>query len=574
MIRKRVFLAIIIFFLLLSTHTPSYVSASDMIQVSANILNVRETNSTTGAVVTQVRSGERYEVLERKGDWIKIKVSNSLQGWVAGFLVTSVRGVTATANQSTGTNGTITTDGLRVRSGPGMNHSVVTVLSNKNKVTVLETKDNWLKIRFHSHEGWISKDFIAIDQQSGAPSTNTSTSTILEITTNSLNVRSEPNTTSTIVGKLQKGNRVSVVNSRNNWYEISHNSIKGWIHQDYTKVVTNSSNSTTLTSKQSATVTASSLNVRDSGSLNGKVISSLTKGSKVSVLRDVNSWTEIEYNNGKKGWVAGWYLEKLDSPSSPNTVNGNVVVLHNGTNIRKSPSTNSAVVARANARDQFQIIGMEKDWYKISLRDGSEAYIAGWIVQTLGNVPTVTRTGSSSPLKNKTIVIDAGHGGKDVGAIGVSGAYEKDITIRTAKLLYDKLVAAGANVHMTRNNDTSISLRDRVQVSHRQKADAFISVHYDSIDIPSVRGTTTYYLSNESKKLAEHIHNALIQSTNLRDRKVNKGNFLVLRENKQPSVLLELGYISNREEEAIILSADYQNKAATAIFQGLLQHFR
>ena len=572
------FIAIIIVFLISSAHTPSYVSASDMIQVSTNILNVRETNSTTGAVVTQVRNGERYEVLERKGDWIKIKVSNSLQGWVAGFLVTSVKGVSATtptANQSTGTNGTITTDGLRVRSGPGTNHSVVTVLSNNTKVAVLETKENWVKIRFNSHEGWISKDFISVEQKNDSSSIPSSTSNeTIEITANSLNVRSESNTTSTVVGKLQKGNRVTVLSKKNNWYQISHNSIKGWIHEDFTKIVTSGSQSSAVTSKQSATVTASSLNVRDSGSLNGKVTGSLTKGSKVSVLREINNWSEIEFNNGKKGWVAGWYLEKIDNPSTPNTVNGNVVVLHNGTNIRKAPNTNSVVVARANARDQFQIIGLEKDWYKISLKDGSEAFIAGWIVQTLGNVPTINRTGGSSPLKNKTIVIDAGHGGKDVGAIGVSGAYEKDITIRTAKLLYDKLVAAGATVQMTRMNDTSISLRDRVQVAHRHKADAFISIHYDSIDIPSVRGTTTYYYTNESKKLAENIHQTLIQSTNLRDRKVNKGNFLVLRENRQPSVLLELGYISNREEEAIILGADYQNKAATAIFQGLLQHFR
>ena len=577
LLRKRVSLAIIIIIVIFSSHTPAHVSASNLVEVSTNILNVRATNSTTGAVLTQVRKGERYEVLERKGDWIKIKVSNSLEGWVADFLVTSVSDVNTSISSSTGKNGTITTDGLRVRSGPGTTHSVITVLSKNNQVTVLETKDNWVKIRFNSHEGWVSKDFISYEQQSTAPTNTSSTNTTftVEITTNSLNVRSIPNTSSTIVGKLQKGNKVKVVNSKDNWYEISYESLRGWIHKDYTNMISNEATpSNTPIIKVGAVVTASTLNVRDNGSLNGKVIGSLAKGSRVTVLGEVNNWSEIEFSGGKKGWVAGWYLEKTERTATHNSVNGSVLVLHNGTNIRKTASTNAPVVARANAKDQFQIVGVENDWYKVRLQDGSEAYIAGWIVQVLGNVPTVVRSSGNSPLSNKTIVIDAGHGGKDVGAIGVSGAFEKDITIRTALLLYDKLKAAGANVQMTRSNDTAISLKDRVQVSHRHKADAFISIHYDSIDIPSVRGTTTYYYTNESKQLADNIHQALIQSTNLRDRKVNKGNFLVLRENRQPSVLLELGYVSNREEESILLSTDYQNRAATAIFQGLMQHFK
>ena len=88
-------------------------------------------------------------------------------------------------------------------------------------------------------------------------------------------------------------------------------------------------------------------------------------------------------------------------------------------------------------------------------------------------------------------------------------------------------------------------LRKRVAVSHQVSADAFLSIHYDAIEDNSVHGFTTYYTNSYQKELAETIHAGIAKKVSLKDRGARYGDYLVLRENRQPSVLLELGYLSN-----------------------------
>jgi N-acetylmuramoyl-L-alanine amidase len=562
--------------------------ANRTIIVATDVLNVRETPDADASVISKVLRGESYPVVDSRGEWMKIQVTSTKAGWVASFLVTeSSNGARSTASRSgSSSNVQVLTDDLRVRSGPGTNFSVVGLLhTSDSSVNYLEENENWVKVYAGGLEGWVSKEFVTIlkkseqeeEQPAETPQQEQGKQQHATITTDGLNIRSEPSTQSEVLGSLSTGQQVTVIAARGEWLQITFNGTTGWIHQDYAALEAGSSEGAPDRSvRTGATVKVSGLNVRSEPSLNGKVLDQISQGTTVTIIRERNNWCEIEYGNGSTGWIAGWFLEKNSSASEKPRVSseGSIIIVDDGTNIRRAPSTNAKVVMRANEGDTFPIVAVEDNWYKIKLADGSEAYVAGWIVAAKGSTPNITRAGAEQYLANKVIVIDPGHGGRDVGAIGVQGTYEKDLTLRTSKLLQDKLRAAGATVYLTRQSDTSVSLHARPQMANYHGADAFISVHYDSIDDSSVTGITTFYYLNRDRALAESVHSSLIQFTNLRDRNVRQENYLVLRESMQPSLLLELGYISNRGEEITVLSGDFQERVSTAIYQGLAQYFR
>ena len=167
-------------------------------------------------------------------------------------------------------------------------------------------------------------------------------------------------------------------------------------------------------------------------------------------------------------------------------------------------------------------------------------------------------------------MLDPGHGGRDQGAEGANGTLEKELTLRTAKLLANKLEAAGVNVILTRSKDEYVSLYERIN----NPADAFISLHYDSINDKSIHGHTSYYYYSYEKELAATIHRHIAESNNLKDRGVRYGDYFVTRENSNPSVLLELGYLSNPNEEGVIKTKKYREAVTTAIVKGLTEYFK
>lgn len=179
----------------------------------------------------------------------------------------------------------------------------------------------------------------------------------------------------------------------------------------------------------------------------------------------------------------------------------------------------------------------------------------------------------SGPLSNITIVLDPGHGGKDEGAKGINGSLEKNLNLRTAKELKIKLEKLGATVYLTRNNDTFISLSNRIFFTLKKDADLFISIHYNSSPSSKPEGTTTYYYHEQKDKdFATTIHNHLLRKIQTFNRDVLYGDYHVLRENLIPSTLLELGFISNKREEQYILSKKYQQDITTAITEGIIEY--
>lgn len=191
---------------------------------------------------------------------------------------------------------------------------------------------------------------------------------------------------------------------------------------------------------------------------------------------------------------------------------------------------------------------------------------------------------ATSLLAGKTIVIDPGHGGVDVGTTGLYyGTSEKELNLKVALNIKRELEErTGATVLLTRDKDIDLgnnqkeALQKRIQIANRASADLYISIHHDAFDDPSVNGITVHYSSHvkKSKKLAEIMSSSIFeQNINAKNRGIRNSDFYVLTNNSAPAVLLELGFTSNKEDETRMISKDFQNKTAISVVDGIIKFF-
>ncbi|MFJ5758141.1 SH3 domain-containing protein [Neobacillus sp. NPDC093182] len=576
---KRFILLLVCFTVFFGVFLPQDigVAANGTVTITESPVNIRSGPGLSYQLVKQVKRGEEFTIIKEEGDWIHIQLSSGKTGWVANWVVTKTSNETTTTGSSSSNKKTAeaNTNQLRVRTGPGTNFRIVGYLNKGQAVSVIADNENWVKISGGFGEGWVVREYLDFNNKSTNDSKeeNNNKSIGAGQITDTLNIRNEPSTSGRVIGKLAKGTAITIYSKKNNWIEIKYENQSAWVSADYVQFGTenqqiNPENGTI------GTVTASNLSVRSDSSLNSDIIGSITKGQKFTILEETNNWFKIEYKPGKTGWAAGWYFNKDKANTTQLAKDSKVTILHNGTNIRKDPTVQSNVLQRANEGESFPISKVENDWYEITLPNGSNGYIAGWLVTTNGTGPGIDKQGAETYLRSKTIVIDPGHGGIDTGATGVGGTLEKELTLRTAQLLSDKLKAAGANVFLTRSNDAFLSLPSRVRLASVHQSDAFISLHYDSNLERSIRGMTGYYYHSYQKKLAEYVYNSTNAQTRLKSRGVRSGDYHVIRENKRQAVLMELGYLSNSAEEMTLTSGQFQENAATGLYNGLARYFK
>ena len=290
---------------------------------------------------------------------------------------------------------------------------------------------------------------------------------------------------------------------------------------------------------------------------------------------------------------------------------------------RVAPSmTEGTLITAIDAKDNRVVVGLKKSISPIPKNQillleptGSNKwrlvldFAAGNVSDKTKAAAAETTSGSSG--KKPTIVIDPGHGGRDPGCIGITGTQEKDIVLSIAKKLSNRLAAAGYNVSLTRRNDTFLNLNTRAGIAQKKKADLFVSIHANSNPKKTIKGLSVYTLSQtasdaEAAKLAEtenafdkieidgfekfepDIRNALssLQQHLVAEdsvafaRKIMRATresgitrvekarrfapFAVLK-SQVPSCLVEVGHLSNMEEERLLRGADYQNKLVAAL---------
>ncbi|MGM9930328.1 SH3 domain-containing protein [Pradoshia sp.] len=535
---------------------PTAFTKQNEVIVKDSLINVRSGAGLDYPIVAKVEEGNRFTVLERKGEWLKIQVNDEKNGWVAEWLVTA-KGENS-EQESVSASGTITAEGLRLRKGPGTSYPIVSVLSKDTKVEVTGQSGSWVEIQAGSSIGFISEEYIRMDSADH---------TIGTITADSVHLRSGPSPTAEILGKIKKGSSAEIINAENGWTNIQYQGHSYWISSQYI----NKRKADSRSGKLSIEITASSLNVRSSPKMSSHVIGSVKKGNTYKVRKIDGRWYEIMLEDGQKGWIASWYAKPLDNKTSPKRkkeAGKQITITRDKINIRTGPGTNQPIAKQANLGDSYKLIGMKDNWAEIELSDGSSGFIANWLLSSDSKVRPASAVQAGS-LTGKLIVLDAGHGGMDSGAIGTSGLFEKQLTLRTALLLSSKLKQQGASVLLTRGGDQYISLSDRAHLANQQDADAFISIHYDSAADIGAGGITTYYTHGHQLELASHIQHSLLTNSQSQDRGVKQASLRVLRENKRPAVLVELGYISNPAEESLLHTARYQELVTNGLLNGL-----
>ncbi len=242
-------------------------------------------------------------------------------------------------------------------------------------------------------------------------------------------------------------------------------------------------------------------------------------------------------------------------------------------NVRAGAGTNYSVLGSLRSGQKVDVFATQGSWYKIKLGN-SLGFVSSAFVK---KVSSNSNNASNSVLNNRIIAIDPGHGGKDPGSVA-NGLQEKDVVLGVGLELNKQLQNAGAKPLMTRNNDTFIELGQRAKIANDAKADIFVSIHANAVASTAGNGTETWISASsatksESRDLAYKINKRLVQELGTTDRGVKEANYSVLVQTDMPGVLIELGFLTNSKDAALMKQSTYKTRAANAIRKGIEDYY-
>lgn len=591
--------------------------AASSVQVTVDKLNVRSGPSLQDRVIITLPNKTVLPVVAAQNDWIKVQLPNGTSGWVAKSYVTSQKAqAPAPASQIESS-----TDNLNVRSGPGQTYPAIQTINPGTRYTIVQKSGQWVQIQLSAQtKGWVASWLVTEKtggQQSGGgsssgtgtaatggtpspakPSAVQGASLTLEYAPY---VYAAPNAQTPAIGQLHAGETITVLTQQSGWIQFPYQGVNAWI-STANAAPTNppATNSGTdrpeaepdlpdvdpanpigidsppspagqsPSAQQTATVQTDGLNLRSEANTTSSILATLATGSSLTILEKQGEWYRVQTPNGKTGWVAGWLIN-VSQPSVPTPTGPYVTIINPDTNVRSGPGTQHGIVKRVQTGEKYAIANKSGEWFQLTFSDGSTGYVAGWLVSASG-VPAVVR---GNELVNKLIVVDAGHGGNDNGATGSSfSTVEKTVNLQVSLLLRNKLEASGAKVIMTRGDDRKLTLQQRVDVAVLNKADIFISIHHNTHLNTATNGTIVfYYNKGNSSKLASLVQNEIVKATTYKDLQSRYGNYFVLRENPVTSILAEIGFLSNYNEEIRVRSEKQQDLAAEGLYKGIIQYF-
>ncbi len=278
----------------------------------------------------------------------------------------------------------------------------------------------------------------------------------------------------------------------------------------------------------------------------------------VEIKEERDGWIKIATSKGDK-WTP--LVEKTE-------------VINEGFTTYAEASSSSKVMGTHNAQ-QVTVIEENGSWIRIRMGAGFQ-----WV-----NKNQLNPVKQGNFLEGKAIIIDPGHGGVDPGHSGVKmdeSAIVLDTSLRVQKLFEQK---TPFTVLLTRNDDTrpgntpGESLKKRVEFAQENKGDIFVSIHANGFN-EQVEGTETFYYrsatnpnSEESRVLAEKVQKRLVQALQSNDRGVKTENFYVVKYNTMPAILAELGFIDAKGEGEKLATEEWRQRAAEAIYQGILDYY-
>ncbi|OTW74544.1 mannosyl-glycoprotein endo-beta-N-acetylglucosamidase [Bacillus thuringiensis serovar cameroun] len=375
--------------------------------VTATRLNVRNSPALGSSMIGYVQKNEKVTVLGKANGWAKIEYKGK-EGYVSlEFLkfgdaiqtpdTSGQKQLQPTIKNGAQEVGTINATSLRVRSAANTSSSVLGNLKNGEKVTVLGKANGWAKISYQGKEGYVSLEFVKIDgnteeiKKPEQPKTSDATikngtQEVGTINATSLRVRSAANTSSSVLGNLKNGEKVTVLGKANGWAKINYQGKEGYVSLEFVKLEAGKqeekpAENITNGTQEVGTINATSLRVRSAANTSSTILGTLKNGEKVTVLGKANGWAKINYQ-GKEGYVSLEFItigkDSIDptNPTNPGQVTEERAVVNASLlNVRKGPSTGAAAVGHLKNGETVTIIGKENGWAKVRF-NGGEGYVS------------------------------------------------------------------------------------------------------------------------------------------------------------------------------------------------------
>ncbi|MEQ2467670.1 SH3 domain-containing protein [Niallia hominis] len=386
----------------------------------SSTLNVRESASTKAKVLTKLKQNTKVEVVSESNGWSKIKV-NGINGYVASEYIkadqTEEKKTTDTSNeQKTATKyvNVNTGSSLNLRNSPSNSASIIVKLAKDVGVTVYSESNGWSKVEVYGKQGYVATQYLADkkstvnSEQSKETGVKTTTKYVNVAKNSSLNLRKEANTSSSVLTKLSRGAKVTVLSSANGWDKVNASGKTGYVSNSYLsdKQITdttteasdtesgqsNSDKSPTIITKKVNVQTGSNLNVRSKASTSGTIKGKLTAGTVVTVISEKNGWSQIKTNN-LEGYVSSEYLTSVTTPENgtddqtdpeedkqpeetPTTVEKKVnVQAGSSLNVRSTASTSGVIKGKLTAGTVVTVISEKNGWSQIKTNN-LEGYVS------------------------------------------------------------------------------------------------------------------------------------------------------------------------------------------------------
>lgn len=495
-------------------------------------LNFRSGPSTDYPVITRLPSGAILDILYIEEGWLLARYNNGKAGWVASHHTSFSPALQDKLPPITGANVTVQARLLNVRSGPGTEYSRLNQVRKGETLPVYKKEASWLLVRLADDStGWVSEDYVSY------PSNH------------------------------QNGESVSIESNEDT--QETDNGVK--VRNNLPAADTQSLADAGTPLPPRVKVTASSLRLREGPGLQHGITAAIPRETILLVHDKDEQWLNVGLPDGRKGWVAGWHTQALSDGAEEKekkirlaTVNTNVL------RVRSGPGLDFSQIGRVFSGNHLLVLNEDKGWNYVQLPDNNY----GWVSGEYTSYNTLNLGGE----QNVTIVIDPGHGGKDRGATGISGLFEKEAVLAVSLQAAEQLLARGFNVIMTRNCDVAVSLEDRVQIAEMAKADLFVSIHANAHPNPTVTGTEAFYFSGRANSarsfyLATLLQQEVSRAMQLPSLGTKTARFFVIRETTMPGALLELAFLSNAVDEAILNTPEAQQHAADAIVRAILSYY-
>lgn len=455
--------------------------------------------------------------------------------------------------------GTVTADVLNVRSTNSLNGEIIGTVKKNTQLTIVKETGDWLEIQFQSKRAYVNKQYVKYPINQTNTKNNTTRKVTIYVNDQQLTLPTEP---------INHNSRLLLP------YRKLADSLG--IHVEWNQslrqvtATENGKNVILTIDKKEATVNGQKIQM--------DVAPIIVNSSTLVPLRFFSEafdaevkWDDVTRTvTINRAIVQPPVTNPIEETDLIGTVTASVL------NVRSGPSTDASKIGELTRGAKINIIEINGDWIQFHYQN-QLGYVHKNYVHVQQQLEEQVPINPVDVLKNRTIIVDPGHGGSDPGTVH-NGLREKDIVLKVGLILENKLKASGANVVMTRRDDSYVSLEQRSNIANTYQSDTFVSIHVNAVEnIPTANGTETYwnrtYASEESRKLAQAIQKQLIEKLQTKDRGVKEANFYVIRHTKSPSVLVELGFLSNKDEAKRLNDPAFQELAAQAIFEGLVEYY-